>query len=90
MAKPAFDPKKPFEVVEEKKPPFDPSKSFQVLDEPVAPGPIGAEKLETAARSALEGATFGVSEPILSGVNATIGNLIDAGFDAESLKDFFL
>lgn len=89
MAKPAFDPKKPFEVVEEKKPPFDPSKSFQVLDEPVAPGPIGAEKLETAARSALEGATFGVSEPILSGVNATIGNLIDAGFDAESLKDFF-
>lgn len=89
MAKPGFDPNKAFEVVEEKKPPFDPSKSFQVLDEPVAPGPIGAEKLETAARSALEGATFGVSEPILSGVNATIGNLIDAGFDAESLKDFF-
>lgn len=55
----------------------------------VQPEPIGAEKIETAARSALEGATFGVSEPVISGVNSVIGNLIDSGFEAEGLKDFF-
>lgn len=53
-----------------------------------APEPPMAEQVETAARSALEGATFGVSEPVISGVNAVIGNAIAAGFDAEGLKDF--
>jgi len=55
----------------------------------VQPEPIGAEKIETAARSALEGAFFGVSEPAISRVNSVIGNLIDSGFEAEGLKDFF-
>lgn len=53
-----------------------------------APEPPMAEQVETAARSAFEGATFGISEPVISGVNAVIGNAISAGFDSESLKDF--
>lgn len=51
--------------------------------------PSGLEQIETGARSALESATLGVSEPAISGVNAVIGNLIESGFDAEGLKDFF-
>ena len=51
-------------------------------------GPTTSEKIETGARSALESATLGLSEPAISGVNAVIGNLIESGFDAESLKDF--
>jgi len=54
-----------------------------------APEPPLSEQIETAGRSVLEGMTFGVSEPAISGVNAVIGNLISSGFDAEGLKDFF-
>jgi hypothetical protein len=52
-------------------------------------GPGLPETIETAGRSVLEGATAGISEPAISGVNAVLGNLIESGFDAESLKDFF-
>jgi hypothetical protein len=48
------------------------------------------EQVETAGRSMLEGMTLGASEPVISGINAVIGNLIESGFDAESLKDFFV
>jgi len=57
-----------------------------------APEPTGPglpETIETAGRSVLEGVTSGISEPAISGVNAVLGNLIESGFDAESLKDFF-
>lgn len=87
MAKPAFNPKLPFEVVNEK-PAFDLSKPFEILDEPKAAEPTGLEQFETAGRSALEGMTLGASEPVISGINAVVGNLIDAGFDAESIGDF--
>jgi hypothetical protein len=83
MAKPAFDPSKPFEAV---KPAFNPSKPFEVVAEQE---PSGLEQLETAARSGLESATLGISEPAISGINSVLGNLIDSGFEAESLKDFF-
>jgi len=83
MAKPVFDPSKPFESV---KPAFDPSQPFKVVAEQ---GPSEFEQIETAGRSLLEGVSAGVSEPIVSGVNAVLGNLIDSGFDADSLKDFF-
>jgi len=83
MAKPAFDPSKPFEAV---KPPFDPSKPFSIVEE--APGPAIEEKVETGIRSAIEGATGGLSEPVIGGINAFVGNLIEAGFDAESIGEF--
>jgi hypothetical protein len=51
-------------------------------------GPSMAEKAETFLRSGLEGASAGISEPAISGVNAILGNLIESGFDADSLKDF--
>lgn len=86
MAKPAFDPSKPYEPVTEK-PAFDPSQAFEEVKE--AAGPSLAEKIETGARSALEGATFGISEPAISGINAVVGNLISAGFNAEDVGDFF-
>jgi hypothetical protein len=87
MAKPAFDPNKPFQVIS--KPPFDPSKPFTVLDsEPPVEGPGLGEKIETGARSGLEGLTLGASEPIISGINAVVGNLIDAGFDADTIGEF--
>lgn len=84
MAKPAFDPSKPSEEV---KPPFDPNLPSELVAEDE--GPSMAEQLETAARSGLESASLGLTEPAISGVNAVLGNLIDAGFDAEDLKDFF-
>jgi hypothetical protein len=84
MAKPAFNPSQPFEPVKEK-PAFDPSKPFEVIEEPKVPL---AEKVETAGRSALEGITLGASEPIVAGINAVVGNLIEAGFDAETIGDF--
>lgn len=56
---------------------------------PAKTGPSGLEQIETAGRSLLEGVSAGVSEPVVSGVNAVLGNLIDSGFEAESLKDFF-
>lgn len=56
---------------------------------PAPAEPSALEKIETAGRSFVEGASAGISEPIASGVNAVLGNLIDSGFDAESLKDFF-
>lgn len=87
MAKPAFNPKLPFEVLD-KKPAFDPSKPFEILDQPQAAEPTGLEQFETAGRSALEGMSLGASEPVISGINAVVGNLIDAGFDAESIGEF--
>ena len=51
-------------------------------------GPGAAEQLETGSRSYLEGMTLGLSEPIISGANAVIGNMIDAGFDSNSIKEF--
>jgi predicted XRE-type DNA-binding protein len=84
MAKPAFDPTKPFEPAA--KPAFDPSKPFEVVQEPEGPG--FAEKFETGARSALEGITLGASEPVISGINAFVGNLISAGFNAEDIGEF--
>ena len=59
------------------------------LEAEEAAQPSGAEQVETGVRSALESATLGISEPTISGVNAVLGNLIDSGFDADSLKDFF-
>jgi|694.fasta_scaffold02291_23 hypothetical protein len=85
MAKPAFDPKMPFEEAKAK-PAFDPSKPFEVVAE--EKGPSLAEKIETGGRSAVEGITGGLSEPVFSGINAVVGNLIDAGFDAESIGEF--
>jgi hypothetical protein len=85
MAKPAFDPNKPFDEAKAK-PAFDPSKPFEVVAEPA--GPSFAEKIETGGRSAVEGITGGLSEPVFSGINAVVGNLIDAGFDAESIGEF--
>jgi len=84
--KPAFDPSKPFEAVGSQKPPFDPSKPFEVAAEPSGPGI--PEMIETAGRSALEGITLGLSEPAISGANAVLGNLINAGFDATDINDF--
>lgn len=55
---------------------------------PAELGPSGLEQIETAGRSLLEGVSAGFSEPVVSGVNAVLGNLIDSGFEAESLKDF--
>jgi len=62
-------------------------KKWEAENIPVAAPPL-SEQIETGARSALEGMSFGVSEPLISGVNAAVGNLIDSGFEAESLKDF--
>jgi hypothetical protein len=84
MAKPAFDPSQPFEPVKAK-PAFDPSKPFEVIEEPTVPM---AEKIETAGRSALEGISLGASEPVIAGLNAVVSNLIDAGFDAETIGEF--
>lgn len=84
MAKPAFDPSQPFEPVKAK-PAFDPSKPFEAIEEPTVPM---AEKIETAGRSALEGITLGASEPVVAGLNAVVSNLIDAGFDAETIGEF--
>jgi len=61
----------------------------EATDQQAKAEPTGLEKIETAGRSLLEGVTAGVSEPAISGVNAVLGNLIDAGFDSENLKDFF-
>lgn len=47
-----------------------------------------ADKFETGARSFVSGMTLGATEPVISGANAVIGNLIDSGFDAENIKDF--
>jgi hypothetical protein len=44
--------------------------------------------VETGARGLAEGMTLGLSEPVISSANAVIGNLIDAGFDSEGIKDF--
>lgn len=90
MAKPAFDPTKPFEPVQgqaAEKPAFDPSKPFEVAT--AEAGPSKAEIVETAFRGLFESALLGGSEPAISKVNAVLGNLIESGFDAESLKDFF-
>ena len=61
----------------------------EAADQAAKAGPSGLEKIETAARSAFEGVTAGISEPAISGVNAVLGNLIESGFDSENLKDFF-
>lgn len=61
----------------------------EAADQAKSAGPGVAEKVETAGRSVLEGITAGASEPAISGVNAVLGNLIESGFDADSLKDFF-
>lgn len=93
MAKaPKFDPTKPFQVLDDAPaapaaaaaPVFDPNLPFEVLDDSVPT----AQKVETGARSALEGITGGASEPVISTINAMVGGLIDAGFDAESATDF--
>ncbi len=44
--------------------------------------------IETSARGYVEGMTLGASEPVISGANAIIGNLINAGYDADGIKDF--
>jgi hypothetical protein len=85
MAKPAFNPATPFTPLADK-PAFDPSKPFETAE--AETGPNLAEKIETGARSAFEGATLGLSEPVVSGINAIVSNLIDAGFDAESIGEF--
>lgn len=54
----------------------------------MAPEPTEAQQVETAGRSALEGMSFGVSEPAVSGINAVASNLIDAGFDSNSVNEF--
>jgi hypothetical protein len=46
------------------------------------------ETIETGMRGAAEGVTVGLSEPIVSSMNAFIGNLIDAGYDSDGIKDF--
>lgn len=42
----------------------------------------------TAARSGVSSATLGLSEPVVSGLNAAVGSLVSAGFDAENALDF--
>jgi hypothetical protein len=79
MAKPLFEDTMP---IESQKPAFEDTSPLEAEE------PSMAEKIETAARSALEGATFGVSEPAISGINAVVGNLISAGFNAEDVGEF--
>lgn len=44
-------------------------------------------KIETGARSALEGATLGISEPAISGINALLSQAQDAYFDPNESFD---
>lgn len=44
--------------------------------------------IETFARGGLEAPSLGLSEPAISGANAVIGNMIDAGFDTDTIKDY--
>lgn len=52
-----------------------------------------SDKIETGARSAISGATLGLSEPVFSGINAAIDVGLDKAFDLEdenkSLTDRF-
>jgi hypothetical protein len=71
MAKPAFDPNKPFEVSEmrggAKKPAFDPDQPFEAGE---APSSNDISKSESAARGAAQGATLGFADEISGGVEA--------------------
>lgn len=62
MSKPAFDPSKPFEVVEEaaskKKPAFNPNAEFEVVDDP------GISKTESALRGTASGVTMSFADEI--------------------------
>lgn len=42
------------------------------------------QQIETGARGFLEGATLGLSEPVLSGINAAIGTAMDAVIDKDA------
>jgi hypothetical protein len=64
-----------------------PDFTFDDIALDAAPEVPVAQKIETGARSAIEGITGGVSEPVISTINAMVGNLIDAGFDADSAAD---
>ncbi len=68
MAKPAFDPSKPFQAADEK-PPFDPTKSFEVADE--APMSRG----EAAKIGVERGVSFGF-RPTIAGAGAGLGAII--------------
>jgi hypothetical protein len=52
----------------------------------VEPGTL--ERLETAGRSAWEGATLGLSEPVFGAINAGINTLRAAGADSGTIEQF--
>lgn len=65
MAKPAFDPTKPFETVGEK-PAFDPSKPFEALS------PLEVNPVAGAVTSAARGATLGLWDKGNAAIDATV------------------
>lgn len=69
MAKPQFDPSKPFEPaqVEGAKPTFDPSKPFE---ESTAPEEKKVMPIESAARGLVQGGTLGFADEISGGAEA--------------------
>lgn len=75
MAKPEFDPNKPFETV---KPQFDPNQAFE------AGQPIS--QLESGLRGAAEGATFGFA-PAISGAAQALPTALQAATGGASMQD---
>lgn len=76
MAKPPFDPNKPFTAVDDK-PPFDPSKPFEAVDD----GKTGSG--EAAFIGLQKGASFG-TRPTVAGVGAGLGALVgNLGMDVK-------
>lgn len=66
----------------------EPSGSWRdtIQDAPIEPRL--SDKVETVGRSLLEGVSAGLSEPVISGINAVLGNTEDAGRHAQDFQDF--
>lgn len=87
MSKPKFDPNKPFSVADSK-PKFDPNKSFEVVKEP------DISELDSAARGAAQGLTFGLADEAVGAANNPVGalkeiaNKFGADFSDEDIEEY--
>lgn len=82
---PKTKPFNPDEYLEQKKPAFDPD-AYLSAKTPTAEELTPLERLENVSRSALKGLTLGLSEPVVSGFAAGVGELADLAISGDPLS----
>lgn len=89
MAKPNFEDTQPFDEPSKKPDFYSTRPAMEDGEMPKRDVDLSeADKAETIIRSTLKGFTpFGVSEPLISALNASASQLIDAGFDSENVSE---